>query len=164
MNEYICNPKQNQKGTVILCVALLFLAACLFGLSMAFPAVRLWGQVFAVILLLTFVQITNKYLLSRQKYVWKDGQLVFYAVTGKKERILGGVSVTTDCYLYPKEKWEKRKQNHHITRRFSYCQNLFGGDEYILLLPERRDFVMISFEPDEGLAALIREKIDEIQK
>ncbi len=163
MNEYICVPEKNQKGTVILCVALLILAALLFGLSMAFSVIRLWGQILAVALLLVFVQITNKYLLSGQKYTWKDGRLIFSAKTGEKERVLGGISVTTDCYLYTKDKWEKHKRNHRITRKFSYRQNLFGGEEYILLLPERRDFVMVSFEPDEVLAAAIREKIDEIQ-
>ena len=161
--EYVCIPEKKTKSAMIACGILFLAAALLFVCSMLLPSFRLVGQILSVCILLALIQITNKFILATQKYTWKGGQLIFSTVTGKKERVLGGISVTSDCYLYSKKKWERRKEDHHITRRFSYLQNLSSRGEYVLLLPERRDFVMVRFEPDEKLASLIQEKIDEIQ-
>lgn len=155
MKNYLCKPKRNDRSTKTICFSLLILSVLSFYLSARFPLFKAIGQLLSVLLLLLFVQITTKYLLTDYRYGFEDGSLLLSSRQGKKEKNLGSLPLQNTCMLFDQKAWLEEKAKHKITHRFSYCQNLFPKKPYYLLSPEGEGFVLLVFEPDETLLTIL---------
>ncbi len=164
-NFYVCRPKKQSFSAIVFCLGSLVFAVVSFYLSAILPAFRALGQLLSVVLLLLFVQITTKFILTEYRYQWEDGRLYVMSLLGKKEKGLGSLFVTSDCYLIPKKEWKAARTRGTVPpsrQRFSYCQNLFPKDAFVLVCPEEvmgEDCALI-FEPDEILLELLKSVIE----
>ena len=116
-------------------------------------------------MLLLFVQITTKYLLTDYRYGFEEGCLVLSSRQGKQEKSLGSIPITSESLLLTRKEWEEKKKDKHKrpAKSFSYCQNLFPENPYYLLTPEGDGFVLLVFEPDKPLLALLKKEIQSNQ-
>ena len=156
---YLCYPKKNNKAGKVLCLFLILFSAASFFLSVRFPFWKAALQLLSVILLLLFIQITGKYLLTRYRYGYENATLFLSARQGKKEKSYGSLPVTSTLRLLTKEDWKRGKKAFPLSQRVSLCQNLFPENPCYLLAPDGEKFVLLIFEPDETLLTLLREEI-----
>jgi len=159
MKNYFCKPLQKGKKAKIRVFLLGAAAITLFLLSTALPSYKAILQLAAALLLLLLIQISNRFLLTQYRYGLEDGYLLLSTRQGKKERHLGGIPITAETVLLDREEYEIKKQSYPFSSRFSYCQNLSPEKPYYLLTPEEKGYLLLIFEPDETLCALIREQI-----
>ncbi len=160
MKNYLCRPCRHDRGTKALCIALIFGSAICFYLPTLFPHFKAIGQLVSVILLLFFIQITTKFLLTEYRYGLEEGNLYLSCRQGKREKNLGYLPIGENTLLYDKDSWQKNRKQYRIGHKFSYCQNLFPKKAYYLLSPEENgSFVLLVFEPDETLLSLLKETI-----
>ncbi len=162
MKNYLCRPNRCDRVTKILCIALVFSSAISFYLSTLFPAFKAIGQLISVILLLFFVQITTKFLLTEYRYGLEEGSLYLSCRQGKREKNLGFLPITKSTLLLDKDTWQKSGKQYKIRHSFSYCQNLFPKKAYYLLSPEEDgSYALLVFEPDDTLLLLLKELIQQ---
>lgn len=160
MNQsYSCIPKKEGRKAKVLCFVLFILAVAAFVAANYLPAAKGVGQLFAALLLLLFIQITTKFLLTEYCYKWENGTLSISAKQGSRIKNQGGVPVHSRCILLTEGEWKKTKKQYSIESRFSYLQNLSSPRTHYLLCPGKQGYVCLSFEPDDTLLALLREKI-----
>ena len=160
MKNYVCKPKRQDLVTKILCILLIVGSAVSFYLPTLFPAIKAIGQLVSVVLLLVFVQITTKFLLTEYRYALEEGNLYLSTRQGKREKNLGFLPLGEQTFLYNKETFQNAKPKHKISHKFSYCQNLFPKNPHYLMSPEEDgSFVLLVFEPDETLLSLLKEII-----
>ena len=159
MKNYLCRPQKKDRTTKLLSLALLVGSAIVFYLSTYFSGIKAILQLISVIMLLIFVQITTKFLLTEYRYGLEEENLYLSSRTGKREKNLGYLSITKDTILLDEKAWQEKQKEYKITHRFSYCQNLFAKNKYYLLSPEENGFVLLVFEPDEILVSLLKERM-----
>ncbi len=159
MKNYFCKPKRSSKKTEAMVYFLAALAMILFLLSIRFPQIKALLQLFSAAILLIVIQISNRFLLTQYRYGLEDGYLLLSTRQGPREKNLGGIPITSQTVILDRKTWEKEKHNYLTSSRFSYCQNLFPEKPYYLLSPEEKGYVLLIFEPDETLLALLKEKI-----
>ena len=163
-NFYVCRPKKQSTPAILFCLCVLICSVVSFYLAVILPALRAFGQFLSVLLILLFVQITTKFLLTEYYYQWENDRLFVTSRVGKKEKNLGSLFVTPECRLIPKKEWKKALANRECSpsrQRFSYCQNLFAKGAFVLVCPKEamgEDCALI-FEPDEVLVGLLKGKI-----
>ena len=159
---YSCKPEKKDGETKWICLILLVLAVAVFYLSDLFGSLRAAGQLSAVVLLLLFVQITTKFLLTQYEYVLEDDTLYLSSRQGKRLKNLGGIPITKRCILLERTK-ETKAATPRTAKRFSYCQNLFPAKSYELVSRDGEGLSLI-FEPDEALVTLLSDLIEEKKK
>lgn len=165
MNQsYLCKPQRKKGEMQCICIILLILAVAVFYLSDLFGIFRAAGQLSAVILLLLFVQITTKFLLTEYEYVLEGSTLYLSSRQGKKVKNLGGIPITVNSVLRSCKTKKNETLERSVKKRFSYCQNLFPAGSYELLCHDGEGYVSLTFEPDETLVALIQNQIEEKKK
>ena len=155
---YSCKPEKKDGEAKWVCLILLVLAVAVFYLSDLFGYFRAAGQLSAVVLLLLFVQITTKFLLTRYEYVLEDDTLYLSSQQGKRIKNLGGIPITKRCVLL--ERTKEKKATRGTAKRFSYCQNLFPVKSYELVSGDGEGISLI-FEPDEVLVTMLSDLIEE---
>ena len=111
MNEYRCTPKKNARPAVILCTGLLVSSFASFFASSLLPTFRGLGQLVAAILLMFFVYLSNRYLLTEYTYSLEENTLFLTLVQGKRIRHPGGVPITEQSVILTKEEWKWEKRN-----------------------------------------------------
>ena len=154
---YCCHPKKDNRKCILLCLALLVSSVVIFFLATRTAAqFRAIGQMLSVILLLLFVQLSNKFLLTEYLYTLEDNMIFFTTRQGKRCKNLGSVSLTENTRFFTKEEWEKEKENITVKQIFSFCQNLSPKNPSYLLIFENGAYTFLAFEPDETLSALLR--------
>ncbi|MBR7165036.1 MAG: hypothetical protein IKD18_02045 [Clostridia bacterium] len=165
MNQsYSCIPKKEDRKAKVLCFVLFILAVSSFVAASYLPAAKGVGQLFAALLLLLFIQITTKFLLTEYCYHWENDTLYISAKQGGRIKNQGGVPVHSRCILLTAGEWKKTKKQYRIESRFSYLQNLSSPRTHYLLCPGERGYVCLIFEPDETLFTLLKEKIASVQE
>ncbi len=163
MKNYLCRPERKNTKAKVLVFSLFALAILFFIFSIRFPEAKAFLQLFTAALLLLVVQISNRFLLSQYRYALEDGYLILSYRQGPKEKNLGGIPITAETKLLDRATWEREKHNYLASSRFSYCQNLFPDKPYYLLAPEEKGYLLLIFEPNDTLVALLEEQIGALQ-
>ena len=88
---YTCIPARRGKKETVLCFALLILAALSFFFAARFPAGRAVGQLISVVLLLLFILISSKFLLTEYRYHLEDGTLSISLRQGSRVKQQGSI-------------------------------------------------------------------------
>ena len=117
-----------------------------------------------MLLLFLFIQITSKFLLIRYTYSLEEDTLYLFSRQAKKVKDLGSVPLKADTLFFDEAEWKTKKKNYPPKLSFSYCQNLAPEKSYYLLIPDEDRWIILHFEPDETLACLIREILEEKKK
>ncbi len=159
MKNYLCRPQKKDRAAKGVCLALIVGSAIVFYLSTLFIVIKPVFQFLSVMMLLAFIQITTKFLLTEYRYGLEEENLHLSSRQGRREKNLGFLTITKDTLLFDEKTWKKKKKEFKITHRFSYCQNLFSQNKHYLLSPEENGFVLLVFEPDEILVSLLKERI-----
>ncbi len=157
--QYRCIPQRKGKRTTVLCGALLILSAVAFYASSFMQGFRVVGQLFSVVLLLCFVQLTTRYLLTGYEYILQGSTLSLYQIRGKNAKQMGSVRLTSDCRLFTEEEWEKQKKTYSVKFRLDLSQNLVSEEKRYLLFPAETDFLLVLLEPNAAFLECIREQI-----
>lgn len=157
--NYVLKPKRNSKSCVSLCIGLLILSAVSFYLSEQTALFRAIGQLISVILLLLFIQITTKFLLTEYEYAIEGETVHFSCRQGRKIKQLGSIILSDRCRLMSKKEFAEQKKKLSISYRLSFCQNLFAPEATVLLCPDEKGCVAVCFEPDEVFLNLLKECI-----
>jgi hypothetical protein len=158
--EYVCIPAQKGKRPLILCIALLVFSVFSFYWGTLFPQGRAVGQLLAVLFLLLFIQLTNKYLLTEYRYEWREGTLTLSKRQGKRIRFLGSIELKEGYLFLSKKEWKETKDRYPLKNRFSYCRNMATGDASVLLCPDGEKYLLLLFEPDATLCQILREYLE----
>ena len=156
---YLCLPEKKDGVTKVLCLFLLLFSVASFFLSEKFFSWKAALQLLSVILLLLFIQITTKFLLTQYRYGYENATLFLSARQGKREKNYGSLPVTSACRLLSGAEWKRERKAFHLSQRVSLCQNLFSANACYLLAPDGEKYVLLIFEPDENLLRLLREEI-----
>ncbi len=159
MKNYVCMPKKEMKPCAILCVSILFLSAVVFFLSRYMASFRTVGQMIGIAILLLFVQLSSKCFFTSYSYALEGNKLSIFLRQGNRKKNLGYIPLSENVILFTKKEWEEREENPEISQCFSYCQNLFPKNASYLIFPQEGRNVLLIFEPDETLHALLKERI-----
>lgn len=157
--QYRCVPRRKGKRVAVLCGALLIFSAVAFYVSAFLQAFRAAGQLFSVVLLLCFVQLTTRYLLTSYEYILQGGTLSLYQIRGKNSKQMGSVRLTSDCRLFTGAEWEKEKKSYPVKFRLDLSQNPVSEEKRYLLFPAEGDFFLVVIEPNAAFLKCIEKEI-----
>ncbi|MBR2616133.1 MAG: hypothetical protein IKC69_05590 [Clostridia bacterium] len=159
--SYRCAPVRRSNREKLLCLGLLVLAFASFFAANHLGHFRAVGHLFAVCFLFFFIQITSRYLLTSYFYTLEEGTLYLSQRQGERVKDLGGIPIKKEQTLLLTEKeWKAKKKDYPVKIYLSYCQNLAPTAPYRLLAQDSERWIVLSFEPDETLIALLKEELE----
>jgi len=160
--EYRQEPDKRSPMDGAVAVISLALALIFSLLASGFPSFKALGNLLTAALLIFFIQITTRFLLTEITYLYHRDNLFVLSRQGKKEKRLGSLEINEACFLFEKDLWMKEKPRFSLSHKISYCHHFFSPQPCYLLCPEPSGnrFVLLVFEPDETLKTILRNKIE----
>ena len=155
----IYKPERKPKKALLYIVILFIIAATCIGVLANGVNFKWLFQLMIFICLVLFIQSIIRYFIYEYKYIISNNAFSVVQISGKREKVLCNLDLSTAVGVYDAERFGHEKKNiGHIKSLYNYTQNFMPDNRFYYVFEFNGAKCCVSFETSREFADALKEK------